>query len=446
MQRVQQVLSNAAQNAMGAVPTEVQPEYKGRGDGSTMKAVAWFGPQDVRLIDAPVPDITEPDDVIVKVTGTTVCGSDLHLYHGEIATLQKGDILGHEFMGIVEKVGPNVTTVKPGQRVVASFMIACGECSYCKQKLSSFCDRTNPSTLMNAMYGHRLAGIFGYSHLTGGFAGGQAEYVRVPKGAVNLLPVPDGIADEKVLYLSDVVGTSFHNVVDTGVKEGDVVAVWGLGPIGQCAVKWAQIMGAKRVIGIDNVPFRLNFAAEKSGIETINFSEHTDVVKRLQELVPGGIDVGLHCATFREPKTMLHKIEKALMLEQDVPEILNEMVQAVKKGGRVGIISDYIGYANHVNIGAIMEKGVRVIGNGQAPIQKYWDTILNEYIIPGKFDPTFMITHRVPIDDMVKLYKVFDSRSAGVIKTFVETKFSNPPAEGCPSTSRVDEWAEGIKA
>jgi len=318
-------------------------------------------------------------------------------------------------------------------------MIACGECEFCKQKLSSFCDRTNNSTLMNYMYGHRLAGIFGYSHLTGGFAGGQAEYVRVPKGDVNCLPIPEGIPDEKVLYLSDVICTSFHNVVDTGVKEGDIVAVWGLGPIGQCAVKFAQLMGAKRVIGIDRIPERLRFAEEKSGIETIDFSQHTDVVKRLHELVPGGIDVGLHCATFREPKSMLHKVEKALMLETDVAEIVNEMVTAVKKLGRCGIISDYIGFANHVNLGAVMEKGVRLIGNGQAPVHKYWGHILDEYIIPGKFDPTFMITHRFPIEEFDKLYQVFDKRSAGIIKVFVETKFSNPPAPGTPVLTHVDD-------
>ncbi|KAI0756623.1 GroES-like protein [Daedaleopsis nitida] len=435
-----QAVANAAQKAMGPVPTEVHAEYNARPGGETMKALAWFGAKDVRLVDAPIPDITEPDDVILKVTGTTICGSDLHLYHGEILALQKGDILGHEFMGVVDKIGPNVNNLSIGQRVVCSFQIACGECDYCKQKLSSFCDKTNSSSLQNAMYGHRDAGFFGYSHFTGGFPGGQAEYVRVPKGNVNLLPIPDGVSDEKALYLSDVLSTAYHNVMDTGVKTGDVVGVWGLGPIGLCAAKFAILKGASRVIGIDRVPERLK-KAQEFGVEPLNFSQHTDVVGRLQEIVPGGLDVALDCGTFHEPKTILHKVEKTLMLETDVPETVNEMIMAVKKGGRCGIIAAYAGYTNHFNIGALMEKGVRLIGNGQAPVHKWWKEILNDLIIPGKFDPTFMISHRVAIEDFPKLYAAFDKRVGGVEKVFVQTKFSNPPSPGCPTLSRVDDWA-----
>ncbi|KAH9937092.1 GroES-like protein [Fomitopsis serialis] len=426
--------------AMGDFPTVVRPEYKVRQDGSTMKALAWFGARDVRLIDAPIPDISEPDDVILRITGTTICGSDLHLYNGEIVNLQKGDILGHEFMGVVDAIGPNVKNLQVGQRVVSSFQIACGDCEYCKQKLSSFCDRTNPSSLQNAMYGHRDAGFFGYSHFTGGFAGGQAEYVRVPKGNVNLLPIPEGVSDERALYLSDVLPTSYHAVFDTGVTEGDVVGVWGLGPIGQCVAKWALAKGAKRVIGVDRVPERLAFAKNVLGIETIDFSEHKDVVKRFQEVAPGGLDVAIDAGTFHQPKSILHKVEKALMLETDVSEIVNEMIMSVKKGGSCGIIAAYAGYTNHFNIGALMEKGVRLIGNGQAPVHKYWKEILYDWIIPGKFDPAFMITHRVPIDDFVELYEAFDKRQNGVEKVFVETKFSNPPAPGLPTTTRVAEW------
>ncbi|KDQ63632.1 hypothetical protein JAAARDRAFT_44421 [Jaapia argillacea MUCL 33604] len=445
-----QAAANKFQEHLGTVPTATTPEYKHRPDGSTMKALAWFGTKDVRVVDAPIPDITDPDDVILKITGTTICGSDLHLYHGEIMTLQKGDILGHEFMGVVDRVGPNVTNLKVGQRVVASFQIACGKCEYCQKKLSSFCDRTNNSSLMNYMYGHRDAGFFGYSHLTGGFPGGQAEYVRVPFGNVNLLPIPDEVSDEKAIYLSDVLPTSYHAVMDTGVNEGDVVGVWGLGPIGQCVARWAKLKGASRVIGIDKVPARLAFARDKSGIEVLDFSQHTDVVKRLQEMVPGGLDVAIDCGfpsfkvtvpgTFHEPKTMVHKIQKTLMLETDVPEIHNEMIMSVKKMGRCGIIAAYAGYTNGFNIGALMEKGVRFIGNGQAPVHKWWEEILNDYIIPGKFDPTFMITHRVPIEDMAKLYEAFDQRIVGVEKVFVETKASSPPAPGCPTVTRVDDW------
>lgn len=401
-----------------------------------MKALAWFGNADVRLIDAPIPDITDPDDVVLKVTGTTICGSDLHLYHAEILALQKGDILGHEFMGIVDQVGSGVSKLKKGDRVVVSFQIACGKCKYCQKKLSSFCDRTNDSSLMANMYGQRDAGFFGYSHFTGGFAGGQAEYVRVPFGDVNCLPIPEGVTDEQAIYLSDVLPTSYHCVVDTGVTEGDVVGIWGLGPIGQCAARWAKMKGAKRVIGIDQIPERLAFAVEKSGIEVIDFSKESDVVAKIYEMVPEGLDRALDCGTFHEPKTLLHKVEKVLMLETDNCETANECIKAVKKMGSVGVIAAYAGFTNHFNIGAVMEKGVRFIGNGQAPVHKYWEEILG-YIQEGKFDPTFMITHRFPIDDFPELYKKFDKRVGGVEKVFVETKFSSKSAPGCPTTTRV---------
>ncbi|KAF8504272.1 GroES-like protein [Gautieria morchelliformis] len=462
-----QAAANAIQDKMGPPPTAAKPEYKAGEDGSTMKALAWFGSNDVRLIDAPIPNITEENDVIVQVTGTTICGSDLHLLHGEILTMQKGDILGHEFMGKVEKVGPNVKNLTIGQRVVASFQIACGTCSYCKQKLSSFCDRTNNSSLQNYMYGQRDAAVLWLLRLFRlfpfhrGFPGGQAEYVRVPFGNVNLLPVPDQVTDEQALYLSDVVPTSYHCVHDTGVKEGDVVGVWGLGPIGQCVIRWAKLKGASRVIGIDCIPERLNFAKEKSGAEVVDFSVDTNVSKKLLELVPGGLDVALDCGvsdalfihyfmtidhfiqgTFHEPKTLVHKVQKALMLETDVPETLNEAIVAVRKMGRVGITAAYSGYTNQFNIGAVMEKGIRLIGNGQAPVHRYWEEILNDYIIPGKFDPTFMITHRVPLEDMAKLYKAFDKRQDGVEKVFVETKFSSAPMKGTPELKRVDDWGK----
>lgn len=435
-----QAAANKLQEHLGTYPTEANPELKPRKDGSTMKALAWFGVNDVRVIDADVPDIVDPGDVVLKVTGSTICGSDLHLFHGEIMALQKGDILGHEFMGVIDRVGPNVKSFKVGQRVVSSFQIGCGQCKFCKEKLSSFCDRTNNSSLQNFMYGTRDAGFFGYSHFTGGFAGGQAEYVRVPFADYNLLSIPDGLADEQVIYLSDVLPTSYHTVVDTGVKIGDVVGIWGLGPIGQCAAKWAKLKGAARVIGIDKYPDRLEFARTQSGIETISFTEFKDVAKRIHELVPGGLDVALDCGSFHEPKTLLHKAQKLLMLETDVPETANEMILSVRKGGSCGIISAYAGFANGFNIGAIMEKGIRFIGNGQAPTKKYWDEILNDYIVPGKFDPTFMISHRIPLEDMSKLYSAFDQRRGGVMKVFVETKFSSSPSPGCPTTTRVDDW------
>ncbi|KAJ7285223.1 GroES-like protein [Mycena rebaudengoi] len=438
-----QAVSNKLAEKLGDAPTVVTPQYNHRPDGSTMKALAWFGPRDVRMIDAPVPDITQEDDVILQVTGSTICGSDLHLYHGEILQLQKGDILGHEFMGIVDRVGPNVKNIKIGQRVVASFQIACGECSYCKQKLSSMCDRTNSSGLQNAMYGTRDAGFFGYSHFTGGFPGGQAEYVRVPKGNVNLLPIPDSVPDELALYLSDILPTSYHAVVDVGVKKGDVVGIWGLGPIGQCAARFALMKGASRVIGIDRVKERLALAREKTGIETLDFSEHTDVVKRIHELVPGGLNIAIDCGTFHEPKTLLHKVEKTLMLETDVSETVNEMITATRKMGSCGIIAAYAGYTNHFNIGALMEKGIRLIGNGQAPVHKYWHELL-EMLESKKFDPLFVVTHRVPLEEFPELYASFDKRVDGVEKVFVETSFLHARLLGRHRLSHVADWGSVI--
>lgn len=321
-------------------------------------------------VETPKPAIIEDRDVILKVTGSTICGSDLHLYHGEyaiallfgrlfltavmwqgvIVELQKGDILGHEFCGIVDSVGPAVKSVKVGDRVVASFQIACGECMYCKKKLSSQCERTNANTIQNTMYGGRTAGMFGYSHFTGGFAGGQAEYARVPFGDVNLLHLPDDVPDEKGLYLSDVLATSWNCVVDTGVKEGDVVAIWGAGPIGQMCAEMSFTNGAKRVILIDggSGAWRLDFVKSKlPKVETVNFSDlprGTTVTSKLKELEHGGPDVALECVAGEYAKGWAHYFELLLGFETDTSEIVNEMITSVKSFGRCGITGVYAGY------------------------------------------------------------------------------------------------------
>ncbi|ORX40847.1 chaperonin 10-like protein [Kockovaella imperatae] len=439
-----QYVSNKVQDAMGPVPTATKPEYKHREDGSTMRALAWFGNKDVRMVDAPIPDISEDKDVIIKVTGTTICGSDLHLYHSEMLALQKGDILGHEFMGIIDRVGPAVKTLTPGDKVVVSFQVACGTCKFCQKKWSSMCDKTNNSSLMASMYGQRDAGFFGYGHMTGGFPGGQAEYVRIPFGEVNCLKVPPGVSDEQVLYLSDVLPTSYHSIMDTRVEKGDIVGVWGLGPIGQACVRWALLKGASKVYAIDKVPSRLAMAQRADGqVIPVDFSK-VDVIKTIQDEVPSGLDVCIDSTTFHEPKTMLHKVEKALMLETDVSETPNEMIVLAKKFGRIGLIGVYSGFTNHFNIGALMEKGIRFIGNGQAPVHLYWQEILNEYIVTGKFDVTSIVTHRVDIEDFPELYKQFDKRVAGVSKVFVQTKASEAPGQGFPQLSKVSDWADEV--
>ncbi|KAL8984680.1 MAG: hypothetical protein Q9177_004635 [Variospora cf. flavescens] len=405
--------------------------------GEKMKALAWMGKNDVQLVETYKPKILEDRDVILKVTGSTICGSDLHLYRGVVVELQKGDILGHEFCGKVDSVGPNVKNLKPGDRVVASFQIACGECMYCQKKLSSQCERTNSNKVENIMYGGRTAGMFGYSHFTGGFAGGQAEYARVPYGDVNLLKLPEDIPDEQGLYLSDVLSTSWNCVVDTGVKEGDVVAIWGAGPIGQMCAEMSFIRGAKRVIVIDGGPaaWRLDLVKSKTPkVETLNFTDlpkGTTVTSKLKEMEHGGPDVALECAAGEYAKSWTHQLELLTGAETDTSEILNEMITSVKNYGRCGITGVYVGFTNHFNIGSIMERGIRFIGNGQAPVHLYWEELL-KMLQDGSLNSGIMLSHRVDISEMDTLYQKFAARADNIQKVFVQTKFSDPPAPGTP--------------
>lgn len=425
---------------MGDVPTSTTQDMTRHPTGEKMKATVWHGKRDVRVDLVDKPQVIEPTDALIAVTGTTVCGSDLHLYNGEIMQLKEGDILGHEFCGVVESVGSAVKHIKPGQRVVASFQIACGQCEYCKKGLSSMCDTTNKSSVQNAMYGHRFAGLFGYSHFAGGFSGGQSEYVRVPFAETNLLPIPEGVPDERALYLSDIVSTSYHACKRAHIKRGtDVVGIWGLGPIGLLCAQWCKLMGARRVIGIDNVEDRLKFARERLGIETINFddTEKGDTVKQVQDLVPGGLDKTIDCAAFRYAKGVLHKVERALALETDTSEIVNEQIKCVKKFGRIVLIADYAGLTNHFNIGAVMEKGIALVGGGQAPVQKYWKMLMDDYIVTGKFDPTIILSHRFALDEFADIYKAFNDKKGGILKVFVETKHSFARAEGTPALTSV---------
>lgn len=320
--------------------------------GEKMKALVWNGKNDVKVIETFKPARIENSDVIVKVTGSTVCGSDLHLLHGSVVELQKGDILGHEFCGVVDSVGPSISKVKPGDRVVCSFQIACGSCMYCQKKLSSQCEKTNDNTIENIMYGGRTAGMLGYSHFTGGYAGGQAEYVRVAYGDVNLLKIPDEVPDEKALYLSDVLSTSWNCVVDTGVKEGDVVAIWGAGPIGQMCADFSFMNGAKRVIIIDGGAgsWRLDYVKSKlPKVETLNFTDlprGESVTSQLKKMEHGGPDVALECVAGEYAKGWAHYFEMMLGMETDTSEILNEMITSVKNFGRVGVTGVYVGFVS----------------------------------------------------------------------------------------------------
>ncbi|KAL3427272.1 s-glutathione dehydrogenase [Phlyctema vagabunda] len=407
--------------------------------GEMMKALVWLGKNSVKIQDVPKPRVVEDRDVILKVTGSTVCGSDLHLLHGAVVELEKGDILGHEFCGVIESLGPGVQNgLKIGDRVVASFQIACGNCYYCDKKVSSMCENTNSNAIEAGMYGARTAGMFGYSHFTGGFAGGQAEYVRVPLGDVNLLKLPDSVPDEKGLFLSDVVCTSWNCVVDTGVEKGDVVAIWGAGPIGQMAAEFAFMNGAARVIIIDN-NWRLDFVKSKiPRVETLNFDQlpkGTSVTTRLREMVPRGPDVALECVAGEYPKGWAHYFEMLLGMETDSSEIINEMITSVRPYGRIGITGVYVGFANHVNLGSLMEEGKRLMGNGQAPVHKYWEKLL-AMIESGEIDPLKMVSHRVSLDELDTVYYKFEKREDGMQKVFVQTKFSAPPAPGTVALTR----------
>ncbi|GAA6038968.1 hypothetical protein JCM8097_000131 [Rhodosporidiobolus ruineniae] len=459
--------ANVADSAM-KTPPEVdttafanpsnQPDKFADPSGEKMQALIWDGKMKVHVGEAAKPKVVDPKDIVIKVTGSTVCGSDMHLFAGAIIELQKGDILGHECMGIVESVGPEVKKLKVGDRVVAGFNIGCGECYMCEKKLSSACIKTNGSALMNTMYGGRTCGMLGYSHFTGGFAGCQSEYVRMPYGDANVIKVPEGVYDEDALYISDSLTTSFHQVEDSGIKEGDIVGIWGTGVIGLMAAKWSALKNVSHIIAIDNVPWRLEYLRSHIHkdhpdikIDLIDFNEHSNVVERVHELTKGGeggrpatrppgVDVALECAAGEYAKGWLHKLQMAVGLETDTPEILNECIESTISFGTVGVTGVYAGLLNQLQFGSVMQRGIRLIGNGQAPCHRWMQHIMDEYIATGKVKPReLFVTHRVPIEDTAAVYKHMRERSeeTKIIKTFVATKFSSPPAPGAPQLTRV---------
>jgi threonine dehydrogenase-like Zn-dependent dehydrogenase len=383
-----------------------------------MMACEWHGTSSVKLALRPRPLVTDTTDALIRVTSTTICGSDLHLYLNEIPgvrPLEVGDILGHEFMGIVEDVGPNVTNIKKGDRVVSSFAIADGTCRFCKAGRPSMCDTTNPSGQQEALYGQRTAGLFGYSHLTGGYHGGQAEYVRVPFADTNLLKVPASGADEKYLFLSDIICTGWHGVDlgRVGEDEFKTVAVWGCGPVGLMAIKLAFIRGAQKVFAIDHIPYRLE-AAQKLGATTLNFEDGTNIGERLLQICPEGIDTCIDCAGFRFPSTISHKIQRALKLETDTLDIVQQMIMAARKGGYVVLIGDYFNIGNGFPIGSFMEKGLTMTG-GQSWPQTYWKTLL-PMIEDGRLDPSFVISHKMPLSKIEEAYRIFSNCEDGALK------------------------------
>ncbi|HEX8249168.1 MAG TPA: zinc-dependent alcohol dehydrogenase [Pyrinomonadaceae bacterium] len=375
-----------------------------------MKAVCWYGKHDVRVENVPDPQILNSRDAIIRITTTAICGSDLHLYNGYIPTMQEGDILGHEFMGEVVEIGKDVKNLQKGDRVVIPFTIACGNCFFCERDLWSCCDNSNPNAgIAETLYGFSGSGLFGYSHMLGGFAGGQAEYVRVPFADTGALKIGDGLTDEQVLFLSDIFPTGYMAAENCDIKEGDTVAVWGAGPVGQFAVRSAFLLGAEQVVAIDHYEDRLQLAAE-GGARTINF-DNDDVFEKLKDLTGGrGPDscidaVGLE-AHGVAPDALLDYVKAKLFLATDRPHALRQAIHCCRKGGTVSVPGVYGGFLDKFNFGAAFGKGL-TFKMGQTHMHKYMPKLLG-LVEEGKIDPTFVISHRLKLDDAPKAYSEFN--------------------------------------
>ena len=388
-----------------------------------MRATCWMGTKDIQVRNVPDPKILNPDDAIVRITSTAICGSDLHLYDGYIPTMEKGDILGHEFMGEVVELGSGVTNLKIGDRVVVPFPIACGNCYFCEEQQHSLCENSNPNAAMaEKMWGHSPAGIFGYSHLTGGYAGGQAEYVRVPYADVGPIRVPDGLDDEKVLFLSDILPTGYMAAENCDIKPGHVVAVWGCGPVGQFAIQSAYLLGAERVIAIDRFPERLRMAREVSRAETINYEE-VDVLDALKTITGGrGPDACIDAVGMEAHGVGLvgayDRVKQAMMLETERPNALREALMACRNGGVVSIPGVYGGFLDKMPIGSFMNRSL-TLKTGQTHVQRYLKPLLDR-VQKGEIDPSVIITHRMPLEQAPDAYKMFRDKQDECVKVVLK--------------------------
>ncbi|MDQ3486796.1 MAG: glutathione-dependent formaldehyde dehydrogenase [Acidobacteriota bacterium] len=389
-----------------------------------MKANCWYGTRTLKIDDVPEPKILNARDAIVKITSTAICGSDLHLYNGFVPTMKRGDILGHEFMGEVVEVGKGVKNLSIGDRVVVPFPIACGHCAQCEREMYSLCENSNPNAWMaEKLWGYSPCGIFGYSHLLGGYAGGQAEYARVPFADIGPLKVPESLDDDKVLFLTDIFPTGFMAADMCGIQPGDVVAVWGCGPVGQFAIKSAYMLGAERVIAIDRFEYRLRIAAEKAGAETINY-EQQDVQETLQEMTGGrGPD---HCidAVGMEghgPGLLgaYDKVKTVMMMETDRAYALRQAILACRSGGTVSVAGVYSGFIDKFPMGAIVNRSL-TIRSGQCHVQRYMRPLL-ERIERGEIDPSFVITHRMRLEDAPHGFDIFNKKEDECLKIVLKT-------------------------
>ena len=383
-----------------------------------MKAICWHGTNDVRVDTVPDPKILTTRDAVIQVTSTAICGSDLHLLNGYIPTMESGDILGHEFMGDVVAVGTDVPNLKKGDRVVVPFTIACGACWFCKATLFSSCDNSNPNAGMaEKLYGSSGSGLFGFSHLNGGYAGGQAEYVRVPFADVGPIKVPESLTDEQVLFLSDIFPTAYMAAQNCNIQPGDTVAIWGAGPVGLLAIRCAYLLGADRVISIDSIAIRLA-KAKSAGAETLNYQE-VDVLAKLKEMTGGrGPDSCLDAVGLEAHGTSLDAVydraKSAVGIETDRTHVLRQAIQACRKGGTVSIPGVYAGFVDKFPLGVAFAKGL-TLKMGQTHVQRLTKPLL-DLIEKGAIDPSFIITHRVKLADGPAAYQTFKKREDDCVK------------------------------
>jgi threonine dehydrogenase-like Zn-dependent dehydrogenase len=389
-----------------------------------MRANCWHGKKNVQVEEVPDPKILNPRDAIVRITSTAICGSDLHLYNGFIPTMKSGDILGHEFMGEVVEKGSGVSNLSVGDRVVVPFPIACGHCSQCEREMYSLCENSNPNAWMaEKMYGYSPCGIFGYSHMLGGYAGGQAEYARVPFADVGPLRVPDGLADEQVLFLSDIFPTGYMAAEACNIHPGDVIAVWGCGPVGQFAIKSAYLLGAERVIAIDRFDYRLRMARDHGGAETLNYEE-VNVLEALTEMTGGrGPDSCIDAVGMEGHGPGLayayDRFKQAMMMESDRPVALREAILACRSGGTISVAGVYGGFVDKFPMGAIVNRSL-TIKSGQTHVHRYLRPLL-ERIERGEIDPSFVITHRMRLQDAAEGYSIFNDKQDECMKVVLKT-------------------------
>ncbi|HET7220174.1 MAG TPA: zinc-dependent alcohol dehydrogenase [Vicinamibacterales bacterium] len=388
-----------------------------------MKAVRYYGKEDIRVETVPDPKILNPRDAIVRITSTAICGSDLHLYGGFIPTMHKGDILGHEFMGEVVEVGKDNARLKPGDRVVVPFTIACGNCFFCRQQQWSLCDNSNPNAwIAEKLNGFSGSGLFGYSHMYGGYPGGQAEYARVPYADVGPIKIPESLSDDQVLFLSDIFPTGYMAAENCDIKPGDTVAVWGCGPVGQFAIKSAYLLGAERVIAIDRFQDRLDMAAAEGKAETLNYA-NVDVVEELRALTGGqGPDACIDAVGLESHGTTLDawydRAKVTLSMATDRPHALRQAITACRKGGTLSIPGVYGGFLDKFPLGAAFAKGL-TLKMGQTHVHKYLPILLAR-IERMEIDPSFVITHRVGLDDAPAMYRTFRDKQDGCIKVVMK--------------------------